>query len=342
MKPRNGTGNKAFARLLAALGCPVALCLILLVWIFAPAPVRAACPTGSSSLYLPTPAGSQPDLLYSLLPASWHAGLGEPLLVTYLPGRGGSYAASRLLDEDDNGCSLAGVVLPSLFLLSETSDRMYDPGDLGIAAVLAGAPVALWVAENSPFRNLADLVIFARAENEKAEGVFAVAGTGRYTDQHLAALVFDRAAGVKSLYLPVLGSAEAVAAVQSGKASACWGYALSRETMPGLRALGVSGERRSPVLPEVPTFREVQVDMVEVSHFALAVRATMPEESLRQLRASLEGLLSDQELRGQMAARGFIPLALGPQDIDAFLEGRKRGAEQSLADYLLIPRQSRR
>jgi len=292
---------------------------------------------------MPTPTGSPPDELYDLLLDPWQAHFQETLRLLPTPGRGGSYAAARLLDDERDDCAMAAVILPSIFFLSETTDRMVNVADLDIAAALASAPNAIWVAKESPFQSLADLVIHARAENAKAGGVFILAGTGRYTDQHLASLEFDRAAGVESVYLPVLGAAEAVQAVKSGRATACWGYALAPETMPGMRALGVAADRRSPALPEVPTFLEVRVDMINVAHFALALRIKAPDEfgdmPAQPLRNALTTLMADSELRGRMAAKGFTPLALGPQEIGAFLEERRREAASGLAAYDLIPRQ---
>ena len=322
---------------------------LLFSLLFGAVPSHAVCPSGEVSLYMPTPVGSQADVLYYLLPDSWQAHFHERLHLTHTPGRGGSYAVSSLLDDGSDNCSLAAVILPSVFFITETTDRMFNIADLDIAAALASAPNALWVAEESPFRSLADLVIHARAENEKAGGVFILAGTGRYTDQHLASLEFDRAAGVKSLYLPVLGSAEAIQAVKSGRATACWGYALAPATMPGMRALGVAAERRSPVLPEVPTFQEVRVDMINMAHFALALRVVAPDKygdmPPQPLRDALAVLMADQELGGRMAAMGFIPYGLGPQEpqeFSAFLEKRRRDAASGLVEYNLIPVQLRR
>jgi len=82
--------------------------------------------------------------------------------------------------------------------------------------------------------------------------------------------------------------------------------------------------------------------MVSFSQFAVAVLGTTSEETLEELRASLAALVENESLRKEMAVRGFIPLALGAQDLEAFLEGRRRDAEQSLAEYKLIPKQLRR
>jgi len=310
---------------------------------------HAACPAGVVTLYMPTPAGGQVDAPYYLLADTWQARLHERLHLEPAPGRGGSYAISRLLDDKNDNCSMAAVIVPSVFFLSETTDRMYNVADLDIAAALGSAPNALWVTRESPFQSLADLVIHARAENEKIGGTFILAGTGRYTDQHLASLEFDRAAGVKSVYLPMTGSAEAIQAVKSGRATACWGYALAPETMPGMRALGIAAEQRSPELPGVPTFREVRVDMINVAHFALVLRVVRPNEygdmPPQPLRDALAALMADQELRGHVAARGFTPLFLGPQEpqkLGPFLEEQRRVVAARLAAYELIPRQLRR
>ena len=342
MKRSNGT-NSAGGTAGLGTGYPgLRLCCLVALLLAFPTPALAACPEGRMSLYMPAPAGSQLDLLYGLLGEQWKERSRSTLTMTYLPGRGGSYAASRLLDDPAEGCSFAAVVLPSLFLLSETKDLMVDADDLAVISALAAAPNAIWVAADSPYTSLAELIAFARQQGETPGGYFTLAGTGSYTDHHLATLEFDRAAGIKSLYMPVLGSAEAVKAVKSGEANACWGYALSPESMPGMRALGVAGEQRSPALPDVPTLQELDVDMVNFSQFAVAVLGATSEELLKALRASLASLAESDTLRKEMAARGFIPLALGPQDLEAFLEGRKRDADRSLADYKLIPKALRR
>lgn len=319
-----------------------ALFTVLLLLFAAPRPLVSACPSGSFSLYMPTPKGGQTDLLYALLPGPWQEHMQTPLEIHHIPGRGGSYAISRLLDEKSDGCSLAAVVLPSFYLLSESPQSMYKAAELDIAAVLATAPNALWVAEGSPLHSLADLVRYARAENAKPGGFFAVSGTGSYTDQHLATLLFDRAAGIQSLYLPALGSAEAAELVKNGQALACWAYALNAASMPGMRPLGVAGERRSPVLPDVPTFRELQVDMVSESHFALALNAGVPNDVRLQLRHSLSTLAAAQSLPDRMTALGFIPLALEARDVEDFLAGQREALLRNLVDYELVPRHAQR
>ena len=342
MKRQNVTASNSTAHKIKGAAWLVRVCVLMIGLTFGAASCHAACPSGTVSLYTPTPAGSQLEALYGLLPVLWRAYFKETLQLTSSPGRGGSYAVSRLLDTKDSRCFLAVVILPSVYLIAETTDSMFGDGDLNIVAVLASAPNAIWVAEESPFHSLADLVIHARAVNEKKGEFFTLAGTGRYTDQHLATLEFDRAAGVKSLYLPVLGSAEAAQAVKDGQATACWAYGVMPESMPGMRALGVAGEQRNPALPGVPTFREVHVDMINVAHFALAAAPRLPEEVMLQIRNSLATLMTDQGLLGLMAARGFIPLALDPQDLGAFLEGQRNDVGLRLAEYDLIPKHLQR
>jgi tripartite-type tricarboxylate transporter receptor subunit TctC len=287
-------------------------------------------------LYLPEGAGGQLEMIYRPLGEVWEKN-DFSLEVVHTPGRGGSYAWSSLLLPDAPKCALAVLQLPSFLFLTRTRNSMVSSKEVTPMAVFAFAPHALWVAEDSPWKSLGDLLAFARDVGESDPARLIVAGSGSYTDQHLASLAFDRAAGVKSHYYPVAGSAEAVLAVKERRAHACWGYALAH-SMPGLRPLAVAGNARSAVLPDVPTCREEGVDLVGGSHFGVGMAQKTPKEVKRAVAERIIFHMADPAARKAYAALGVLPLALAADDMEAFLTLRRKEVEEFLREYPLLPR----
>lgn len=319
------------------------MALIFCCWLILVSPLQALaapalCPSGALRVFVPASDDSQLNRLYDIVCKAGREHLGVSFTAQAAPGRGGSYAISRLLDEKGDGCFLAALQLPSFFFLAEAPDNMYRAGDIALVGVFASLPNALWVAEDSPYRTPADLVDHARAVNEQPGGIFTLAGVGSYTDQHLATLQFNRAAGIKSVYRPMTGSAEAAAAVLKGEAAACWGYALAPDSMPGMRVLAVASTRRSPALPDVPTLYEAKIDMENVPVFGLGMTAATAEKKRAQVGAALEAVFSGDGFREELAALGALPVQVPFARLDVYRGEWQGRVQEAYIQYALMPR----
>lgn len=316
-----------------------AFCLaLLLCGLYVPQGGAAAYPVQSIVLALPVAEDSQTAALYRSMQSFMPRYASVSLLLHPLPGRGGSYAWNFLKGKSGDGYSLAALTFPSFTLLSFDKKRIFVPEEIVPVALFAYAPNVLWVAADSPFASLEDLVVYARTPGN----TLALAGTGRYSDQHMATLIFDRASGVKSLYIPLTGTAESLQAVKAKRVTACWGYALAGSSMSGLRPLAVAAPERSPVMPDVPTFREQRMDIVNGQYFGLGMPAEASDEIREAVSALFLDLFSDKDLQTALRASGFIPRPAGLQDIPAFVGEQQREVEQFLDDYTIFPGQSRR
>ena len=324
-------GQKAGRRLTRLSALTVLLSLFACLW---PAgQSRADYPIGDVVLAMPVTEGSQPALLYSLIERAARQYATAPIMVDYVPGRGGSYAWSFLKNKPGNGSTLAALHFPSVLLLAADKNRAFSPDDITPLAVFAYAANALWVAEDSPIRTLDDLTAYAREPGN----TLIVAGTGRYTDHHMADLIHNRAAGIKSLYLPLTGTVESVAAVREKRATACWGYALVPSTMPGLRPLAVAAPERCPALPDTPTFREQNMEVVSGQYFGLAAPAESKERVREEIAEFFLKVFSNPELLDEVTAAGFVPDPMAQRDMLTFV-GRQRLAVQTfLDDYPMFP-----
>lgn len=314
-----------------------ALCAALLASsLFFGATALAACTETKAVIYLSAPEGGQTDLIYLPLLKAWTEDGEYGLMTERAPGRGGSYALSRLLLEKRDECALAAMQLPAFHFLTRAPNRMAREQEIEPLAVFAYAPHALWVRIDSPFQSLNDLADKAREKNEA--GRLVIAGVGSYTDQHLANLALDRALGIKSLYYPLRGSAEAAALAEKNMIHACWGYALPPESMPGMRPLAVASRDRSAALPATPTFQQQGIDFFSGSHFGAAMAAEAPERARENFAERLARLMQAPGLKEQLAGRGVLPLALTGEDLKEFIRLHAQEAERLLEEYPLIPR----
>ena len=330
--PTVGNDGQKVGRRLARLRA-LAVLLPLFACLWPAGQSRAAYPIGDVVLALPVPEDSQPALLYSLIERSARRYAAAPIILHSVPGRGGSYAWSFLKDKPGNGSALAALHFPSAVLLAADKNRAFSPDDIAPVAVFAYAANALWVAEDSPIRTLDDLTAYAREPGN----TFVVAGTGRYTDHHMANLIHNRAAGIKSLYLPLTGTAESVAAVTEKRATACWGYALAPSTMPGLRPLAVAAPERCPALPDTPTFREQNMEVISGQYFGLAAPAESKERTREEVAAFFLKAFSNPELLDEVEAAGFVPEPVGLRDMPIFVGRQRLAVENFLNDYSMFP-----
>jgi tripartite-type tricarboxylate transporter receptor subunit TctC len=290
------------------------------------------------TLFVPERAESPLYRIYGLLDAAFKEEIFLRIKPAVRPGRGGSYAISALQDSKGDSCSMAAVSLPAFFLMSAGWDRLYDAGEIYPFAVIGAIPNALWVDERSPLRTLEDFLAWARRETVLRGKRLDVAGTGRFTDQHLASLQLGRATGLRIGYLPLLGAAESAESAKSGPAAACWGPAYPLREMPGLRPLAVAAAKRSPALPNVPTFLESGCAVQNLVWLCLALPASTPEAIREKSRAEAAKVLKNPALRQKLAAFG-LTLPGESEDLERIMDHQKETALKLIRDYALIPKE---
>lgn len=317
----------------------LAACMLWLAFSASPCPAQSppTCTETQAVFYLPSPEGSQTDLLYLPLLKAWGADGAHSMRIEREPGRGGSYALSRLLLDKRTECSLAAMQIPSLFFLTRSPGRMAREDEIAPLAVFAYAPHALWVSDSSPVRSIQDLAIMSRGTAGKGGTVPVIAGVGSYTDQHLAQLALDRALGIRSAYYPLTGTAGVAALAEQQNIHACWGYALPAESMPGMRPLAVAAGTRSAALPETPTFEEQGIHLSSGSHFGIAMAAGTAEDTRKSMAGRFIRLLADPALRKAYTDLGAMPLALGMGDLEGFMSLRAKEADRLLEEFPLLP-----
>lgn len=241
--------------------CRLAIVLAAFAGLALAAPARAddfaATPT---RIVVPFAPGGGTDIISRIFAQRLSEQLGKPVVVENKPGAGtivGTQAAAK--SAPDGYTLLAGLtanmaVNPSLF-----KTLPYDPvRDFTPVGMMAQFPFVLVVSKDFPAKSVKNLIAMAKAKPGSIN--FASAGNG--TGQHLSAELFKLMAGVDMTHVPYRGAAPAYSDVISGRTPVFFdnlASALGQIKGGSVRALGVTGTKRSPLLPDVPTIAEAGV-----------------------------------------------------------------------------------
>lgn len=243
---------------------------------------------------------------------------GQGLVISHKPGGGGAVVWSAMNDMKGDGNTIVGINLPHIIIQPARGAR-YKTEEIAAVYLFHYTPNALIVADNSPYDTLADLIKDAKERPRQVR----FSGSGKGTANHLAQVRFDRNAGIETDYRDFKGTGESIAALLSGTVDAAWGYTtVAMKYKDNVRVLGVAMETRHPNIPEVPTFRELKIDMVDGAYRGVAVPGNTPEPVRRQVSDLFEKLTKDPALTERKQTLGFVPVDIGYDKIPAFMAER--------------------
>jgi len=244
--------------------------------------------------------------------------LGQPVVVENRPGGGGAIGAQAVARAAPDGQTLlyaAAAVATALPLLRQLP---YGFDDLVPVARMTANPHVLAARADAPFRTLAEMIAYARANPEKV--VFGSSGAG--TAVHLAGAAFARRAGIRINHVPFQGLAPAIAAALGGTVDFVIGLpvAIVPQAEAGkLRPLAQFGATRAPTLPNVPTLREQGVDLTLTVDIGLMAPKATPPATIARIAEAFRGALASPEFTTFARTGRITPGYLGPAEFGAAL-----------------------
>jgi tripartite-type tricarboxylate transporter receptor subunit TctC len=287
----------------------------------APAAAPAQGPARQPVRFIvPIPTGGQTDVVARLLGDALRESLG-PVVVENRVGGSGRIAVDALKSAAPDGTTLlftpiaVPVVVP-LFVKAPS----YDPAkDLAPVAQVAKYEFALAVAAGSPARTLAELVAWAKANPGKA--AFGTPGAGSLP--HFLGIRLKQAAGIELEHVAYRGAAPVEVDLMNGQiaagVSAVWDF-VPLHRAGKLRVLATTGAERSPLLPEVATFREQGYPSVAASGWhAVYAPAGTPKHVIDRHSAAIVAALRTPEVRQKLAAIGLEPTGTTPEGLAAIM-----------------------
>jgi tripartite-type tricarboxylate transporter receptor subunit TctC len=267
---------------------------------------KAAYPERPITMIVAFPPGGGTDVAARTLARFMSAALGQPIVVNNRAGAGGEIGFGELARARPDGYTIGFINTPNVVTIPIERRARYNLEEFTPIANVVEDPGAFFVLANSPFRTLADLVAHARAKPEDV--TYGTSGIG--SDDHLAALAFERLAGVRLTHVPFAGAAavrNALLGRQITIASLNMGEGIADMQSGTARALGQMAERRWEAATETPTFREQGFDIVEGSMRGVAAPAGLPREALDRLVMAVRQAMDNPEFQ-QLATQQALPL----------------------------------
>jgi tripartite-type tricarboxylate transporter receptor subunit TctC len=175
------------------------------------------------------------------------------------------------------------------------------------------------VPEQSPIKTFADFIKAAKAD----PGKFSLGGSGLNSANHAAHERMNAAFAVKTNYIPYKGTGDMTTAVLGAQVDGAMTYsAFAINNKTRVRALAIAMEKRHPLLPDVPTFRELGVDWVDGAYRGIGVPKSTSPEARRRLSELWAALNNDPEMKELAAKSGFELVNVGTEQMDAFMKDK--------------------
>ena len=265
---------------------------------------------------IPFGPGGESDITARHQQAFFGKMFGQELVIEYKPGGGGAVGWSQLNDYKGDGYTWMGVNLPHIVVQPMEKDVGFKTDDLTLVYMFHFTPDALVVHKDSEFKTLQDLVDYAKAN----PGAVTLSGSGKATSNHIAQVLFDRMAGIKTTYVPFKGTGAAVTALLGQQVTAEWGYtSVGASHKDQVRMLAVAMDERHPLFPDVPTFKELGFELSSGAYRGIAVPQSTPEELRKQISDMIGQINQDPEFRKRLENDGMAMLDVGYEQMDDFM-----------------------
>lgn len=298
-----------------------ALCLAAAALAAGPA---AAWPDNKPiTLLVPFPPGGSTDSLARVLAPKLQEKLGTNVIVDNKPGATGTIGAGHVKRSPADGHTvLVSSLGPFVIAPHLIKNVPYDAAkDFDLLTVAVQAPNVLVVPAASPLKSVAEVI----AESKKNPGKLTFASSGNGSSDHLTAELFWLQTGTTGSHVPYKGGAPAIQDLLGGQVEASFQNvnAVLQHIQSGkLRALAVTGDKRSAVLPQVPTLVEAGVKGVDVySWQGIAAPKGLPGDVKAKLHAAIVSALQDAQVKADFARIGIEVVANTPEQFAVFQVG---------------------
>ena len=265
-------------------------------------------PTKPIRIVVPYPPGGGSDIMARILAEPLRELLGQPVIIDNKTGAGGAIGAVEVARSPADGYTLLLTAGSFVIAPSVLANPGYDPAKdfVGVAQV-AIVPLLVLVRPDSPLNTFADLLALARKDGDKV----SFASFGNSTPSHLIGTAIQLKGDVQMTHVPYKGGMPAMTEVLSGAVT--FGILDAVSTTPfvkegRLRALAVTGPKRLPALPDVPTLVESGIDVDAVGWHGVFAPAAVPEAVLARLNTAFAEAAARPNIRERIINGGSVPI----------------------------------
>lgn len=281
-----------------------------------------AFPSRPVKIVVPQTPGGASDALARIVGQKLSERWGQPVVVENKAGAGGNVGTELVAKSPADGYTLLMSYVGTQAINGSLYKSLsFDPyKDFATVATLATVPFALVVNQGFAPRSVAELVAYAKANTGPVN--FGSAGNGSLN--HLLGEMVNMSQGIKLVHVPYKGAAGALTDTIAGQIQMTFS---SLPSVAGhirsdrLRALAVTGSRRSPAFPNVPTLAEAGLGGFEISPwFGLLAPAGTPAAVVRKINADVAEVLRDKETLEKFAGAGAEPYVTTPEQFSRVLQ----------------------
>jgi len=280
----------------------------------------AQYPSRPIRIIVPIPAGGAPDIAARVVGQKLSDLLGQPVAVENHSGSNGNIAGDMVAKAQPDGYTLL-LGQDSLITINPHlyAKMAFDTlKDLAPVATVAANQFVLSVNPSLPVKTFREFIEYAR----RAQPPLAYASGGNGSQHHLAMEMLKARAGIDLLHVPFKGGAPATTATVAGDTQAMFsGTSTAPQIKAGkLRALAVTGAKRSAEFPDLPTIGEFYPGYDVTIWLALFAPAAAPDAVIERLRAAVAKALASPEVKEKLnAAGGLEPFATSSEEFAALI-----------------------
>jgi tripartite-type tricarboxylate transporter receptor subunit TctC len=319
----------------------IRLSFLLAVIVAALAPLAApaqpaAYPSKPIRLIVPFPPGAGTDTVARFVAQKLGDAMKATIVLDNRTGAGGAIGAVEAAKADADGYTLLFVAGPFTTVAAASKNAGYDPvAQFTPVAPIAAGPLAFVVNPNVPATTMREFIAYARQNPGKLN--YGSAGAGSIN--HLALELMKVRTGVDIVHVPYRGIADATKDLLAGEIQSI--TASIPATLPQLaekrvRVLAVTGSRRAPLLPDVPSWQEAGVtDANVVNYWGIVAPAGTPRDIVLLLNAQTQAVLAQPDVKARLEREGAELIPGPPERLGSLIQGDLDGWRKLIADAKL-------
>ena len=288
-------------------------------------------------LIVPFPPGAGTDAVARLIAQKLGEQMNAAIVVDNRTGAGGAIGAEFAAHADPDGYTLLFVASPFTTVAASSHAPSYDPvRQYAGVALIATGPLVFVTNTSVPASSMKEFIALARAR----PGTLNSGSAGNGGVNHLALELLRARTGADIVHVPYKGIGPATIDLLSGQIQ------LLSGTIPAVvpflnqgrvRALAVTGARRSPLLPDVPTMQEAGVPNYEVyNYWGIVAPASTPNDIVARLNAEVQKLLANPEMRERLERDGVDLTPGGPERMQSFIAADLGAWRKLIVDAKLL------
>ena len=241
-------------------------------------------------------------------------------IIQYKAGAGGALMWSQINSLPGDGLNVVGINLPHIVFQPIEGTVQYKTGDITPVFWFHYTPDILVVPVASPYKTFADFIAAAKKDPEH----ISVGGSGLNSANHAAHERLDVSFGIKTIYIPFKGTGDMTTSLLGNQVDSAMTYTPFAINNKGrVRALAVGMEKRHPLMPDVPTFKELGItNWVDGSYRGIGVPKSTPADQIKKLSQLWSQINTDPEMKELAAKNGFELINIGTDQMDAFMKER--------------------